>query len=149
MVFGAIPWRGKPSLIVVPNTLNSAGCIEILQDHVVSWAEEKYSQRCTLQKDRAFLHAAHATIQYLVSASVDVLEWPFRSPDLNPLENTWALLVRKVYAHGRQLEYEYVLIEAIRAAWDSIEQDLIITLLRSILKRCIEFVGKRVGPMNF
>lgn len=87
-------------------------------------------------------------MQYLADTNVDVLECHSRSLDLNPIDNAWALLVRKVYSHGRQFEYDDDLIETIHVAWDDIDQNLIITLLRSMPKRCIEVVAKRGGPTH-
>ncbi len=34
---------------------------------------------------------------YLAGARVRVLSWPSKSPDLNPAENVWAQLTRKVH----------------------------------------------------
>ena len=32
----------------------------------------------------------------------DLLPWPSRSPDINPIENPWGILTREVYASGKQ-----------------------------------------------
>ena len=35
------------------------------------------------------------------SSKFEILEWPAKRPDLNPIENLWVDLVRHVYHNGR------------------------------------------------
>ncbi|KAG3095181.1 hypothetical protein PI125_g16317 [Phytophthora idaei] len=42
------------------------------------------------------------------------MEWPAKSPDLNPIENMWGVLARAVYANGRQFETRGSLISTIK-----------------------------------
>ena len=42
-----------------------------------------------LMDDNARAHRARITDQYLEQATVDRMEWPARSPDLNPIEHAW------------------------------------------------------------
>ncbi len=67
-----------------------------------------------------------------MDTGISVLEWPSRSPDLNPTDNIWALLVRDVYAGFRQFECEDDLCEAIAAAWERIQVDT----LKESLRQC-------------
>lgn len=38
----------------------------------------------------------------LFSEGVDAIEWPARSPDLNPVENLWSILSAAVYEQARK-----------------------------------------------
>ena len=46
------------------------------------------------------------------------MDWPSKSPDLNPIEHYWAVLKRKRYADGRQFASKEELCEAIQRAAD-------------------------------
>ncbi|KAI5151655.1 hypothetical protein ENBRE01_2289, partial [Enteropsectra breve] len=64
-------------------------------------------------------------------------EWPARSPDLNPVENFFGLLARKVYEDGRQFESLQALSTAIILAWGSFERDKTGALIASMPKQML------------
>lgn len=49
------------------------------------------------QQDNAPTHTAHVVRNALNDMGIEVMEWPPHSPDLNPIENLWALLKAKIY----------------------------------------------------
>ena len=54
------------------------------------------------QQDLAPIHSSGSTDRWFLANEVEVLDWASRSPDLNPIENLWGWLVRRVYANRRQ-----------------------------------------------
>ncbi|KAJ5104253.1 hypothetical protein N7532_004782 [Penicillium argentinense] len=49
------------------------------------------------QHDNAPTHTARVVRDALAEMNIEVMEWPPHSPDLNPIENLWALLKAKIY----------------------------------------------------
>jgi transposase len=87
-----------------------------------------------LMQDGARPHTARNTLAFLSANNVDVLEgWPPYSPDLNPIENMWALLNRRVSeCHPRTSEE---LLLAVRGGWNAIPQRHVNSLCSSFRRR--------------
>ncbi len=106
MVWGCFSWKGKPELVFVPNTMNAQRYVRLLEDHLEPFGDGKHPNWFRLQQDNAKSHTAKITDQYFMEAGVSVLSWPSRSPDLNPIENLWAQVVRDVYSNFRHFDCE-------------------------------------------
>lgn len=61
---------------------------EISQMHVVPFAP-MIENHFLLMQDNARPH-----IDYLVEVNIEKLDWPARSPNLNPIEHAWGFLKR-------------------------------------------------------
>ncbi len=90
------------------------------------------------QQDNAPCHAAAKTKQLLNSNIRWINDWPARSPDLNPIENLWAILVQEVYKEGRQFDSKEALKTAIITAWDKIPQEQLENLITSMPNRVMK-----------
>lgn len=98
------------------------------------------------QQDNDPKHTCKLVKEYLKEAGVEVLEWPSCSPDLNPIENLWSIIKRKVYLrfpkNKSQLK-EYLIEE-----WENIKPKTLVNLVESMKKRCqliIKNNGKRIS----
>jgi len=94
------------------------------------------------QQDGATCHTAGRVYRYLDTKGVMVLiGWPPYSPDLNPIEEVWAELDRRISNLHPQTAQQ--LEEATRAAWASIPQSMIDNYVLSFEAKCRKCVKNR------
>ncbi|KHJ97382.1 hypothetical protein OESDEN_02645 [Oesophagostomum dentatum] len=81
--------------------------------------------------------------------SIPVLDWPPCSSDLNPTENLWGILARKVYANNKQYRTINELRFAVVQVWDAIEPGIMENLANSMPSRLIELISGRGRPIKY
>ena len=77
------------------------------------------------------------------------MPWPARSPDHNIIENCWAELVHGVYANEKQYRYVQELKNAIVREWDTLSQNYIQKLYKSIPNRTIKVIKNKGGCTHY
>lgn len=80
------------------------------------------------QHDNAPTHTAVIVRETLQELGLEVMDWPPHSPDLNPIENLWALLKAKIYElrpdlihMGNNDNTKAILVETAQQAWSELE----------------------------
>ena len=121
-------------LIEVATTMNSNEYISnILERFLPFWKRFKRKHR-TFMQDNAPCHKAKNTISWFGKKRIPLLTWPPQSPDINPIENVWELLmtnVRKKQPQPRNLaELRNYLIEK----WGKLSVQQINKLIESLPK---------------
>ena len=73
---------------------------------------------------------------------IQVMDWPPYSPDLNPIENLWAVLKKEIYKLRPELdtipdnnEILELLIQTAKIAWQNIEIEVLVHLSDTMKKR--------------
>ena len=78
----------------------SADYNKVLENNLLPFAEKMYGANYVFQQDKP-IHSSKLTRTFYQERNINVLSWPDRSPDLNPIENAWRKLSGLVYKDGR------------------------------------------------
>ncbi|GBN08531.1 Transposable element Tc3 transposase [Araneus ventricosus] len=141
----AFSFSGQVGLAFLDGRQNSPKYIETLENHIMPFAENKGRRNREYQDDT---NTSNATKNYLNSKNVTVLEWTPMSPDLNPIENVWDFMPRKVYDNGGQFYSVNDLKTAIESAWYNSEPEILQTLIMLMEKRAYDVILKSVKTLN-
>ena len=71
------------------------------------------------------------------------------SPDLNPIENIWGILLRRIYAENKQYQSKEELKQAIQQAWEDLDQETIDNLILSMPNRLFQVINRNGGPTDY
>lgn len=152
MVWGAIsPTRVFP-LVRIEGNLDGPGYKKILASF---FPRPHSSHRATVlrrpnlwpyifMQDGAGPHRAKVVSDLIRERKVKTLPWPSLSPDLNPIENLWAYVSKRVYAPGKSYSNPDQLWEAVQDVWNNIPVSVLQDLYASMPRRldlCIKAHG--------
>ena len=128
--------------------MNSVTYSEFLNNTFLKWYKRQSRQfklSCTFMHDNAPAHASQYTKAYLEGKGITgskIMKWPAQSPDLNPIENLWAIIKRRVYPADRQYTSQGQLWEAIKDVCAALEPHEILNLTSSMDNRLFQVIQK-------
>ena len=119
MVWGAFSCQGKTDLCFVEGIMDSEKYCVVLEAYLLLFGANEMLDSWVYQQDNAPIHKLAHTMQWLGAHNIPCLKWPSKSPNLNPIENLWGILVRDVYDNGRRqfLTKDHLRLEIV-TAWN-------------------------------
>ncbi|KAL0895252.1 hypothetical protein ABMA27_011406 [Loxostege sticticalis] len=150
MAWGGISSDARTELVVVDNRLIATRYIEeIIQEHVVPYMGYIGYDQFLLMHDNARPHVAHCVNEYLQNVGVQKLQWPDRSPDLNPIEHVWDMLKRRIKSSPNPPQTINELRNAATTAWENISQIDVRNIIQSMPDRMQAVIRARGGNTRY
>jgi hypothetical protein len=149
-VWGAFCVSGTVGLHIFTETMDGERYRKILSENLFQQAYDMLGEKWTFQQDNDPKHTAKLTIALLQDRCPRVLDWPSSSPDLNPIENLWAIMKKKVEKRISALVQQKksitkeVFISTIEDEWQNIDVNTCLNLINSMRQR-LELVISNKG----
>ena len=143
MLWGGITLKGRTTLAWMKGRQNTKKYLQVLRDFLLPFADENMPVSWMFQQDNASIHTSEEAKSWFEENGVRVMDWPARSPDLNPIENVWGWLARKVYAENRQYKSISELYTAVMAQWENMPSDIVEKLFLSMHERAIKVLVRQ------
>ena len=137
MVWGCFSKHFYTDLIRIEGRNTAVGYINMLRHNLLPNMHALLPTGGQFQHDNAPIHTARATTAWLLRNNIPVLPWPSLSPDLNPIENIWSLLSRRLQQQTQRPTNSQTLFEALQRCWREImsNQPLRNALVSSMKRR--------------
>lgn len=148
MVWGAIAYGSRSPLLFIRGSMTAARYVnEVLQATLLPYLDDRpLRPQVLFQQDNARPHIARQTMDFLQQAGVNLLPWPPRSPDLNPIEHVWDMMGRRLSNLHHPPQTLAQLIHEVQLAWNEVPQADIDHLILSVPRRvheCIQLRGRQ------
>lgn len=148
MIWGCMSARGLGNLCILKTTVNSDVYRDILEAFLLPTVEDQFGDTTvTFQDDNAACHRGRIVKAYLHEVGIPTMTWPPQSPDLNPIENVWWELKKRVQA-AKPATTDQLSI-AIKNSWSEIPVELCKQLVQSMPKRIRAVIKARGGATQF
>lgn len=149
MVWAGIWSAGRTDLVIVNGNLNWQRYLNDIIIQVVQPNLQRIGNGAIFQDDNARPHRARAVQDYMVQHGIQRMEWPAKSPDMNPIEHLWDLLERRIRGLQQPPQTVAGLRQALLDEWRNIPQPDITNLINSMRRRCTELVNENGGHTDY
>ena len=146
MVWGCFMENKIGKLRRIMGTMKATDYIEILKDSLLP-SIEKFGlglNYVTFMQDNDPKHKAKITLTWLTKKKIKTVDWPPNSPDLNPIENLWQIIKRKLILKKPVPKNVDELWDTVSKIWDSLDEQYLENLIQSLPKR-ISLILKAKG----
>ncbi len=148
MIWAAMSSAGVGPLCFLKSTDNAAIYQEILEHFMLPSADKLYGDADFIfQQDLAPAHTAKGTKSWFNDHGFTVLDWPANSPDLNPIENLWGIVKRKMRDTRPNNADE--LKVTVKETWASIPPQQCHKLITSMPRRIEAVIKAKGAPTKY
>ncbi len=148
MIWGAMSSSGVGPLCFLKTNVTAPVYQDILEHFMLPSADQLFKDADFIfQQDLAPAHTAKSTTSWLKDHGVGVLDWPANSPDLNPIENIWDIVKRKM-SNKRPTNADE-LKATLKETWASIPPQQCHKLITSMPRRTEAVIKAKGAPTKY
>ena len=140
--------HGRAGMRFLPKnvTMNTKEYLDTLEAHMLPWYQGRSNTK--FLQDGAPCHKSKKSMTWLAENGVSVMDWPGNSPDLNPIENMWNLMKRRL--EEKQVTSVEMLKEEIINIWiTEVSHEYCEKLARSMPRRLAKVVENQGGHTKY
>jgi transposase len=145
-----VSWCGRRSQMIAKQNSGNLTAVryrdEIIHHHLMHVIDR---QRELFQQDNAGPHPTRLTMDYLQENSINVLPWPSKLPDLNPIEHLWDHLDKRVRQRQHLPQTINQLCQMLQQEWRTIPRNNVRKLIESIPRRRWAELAARGGHTRY
>lgn len=141
MVWLGFSYKGMTPVCFISTKMEPAMYIELLEDALIEHGDRIAGPDWIFQQNNASIHASSGeTRTFLSERNIDAVDFPSIFPDMNPMENLWGILARKVYANGRQFDTVNGLKNQIKQSCAEVDIKVLEKLIDSMPDRIFDLI---------
>jgi len=149
MVWSGFGCYDKAPICVCTGSMTSKTYIKLLKTSMVTNIVRCSGEDFLFMQDNAPIHRSQETMTFFEEKGIDLLVSPANSPDLNPVENVWGLLARRVYADSRHFSDVKTLQKAIEDCWAALTMEELRPFVSSMPDRIFEVIRNQGGNTKY
>ena len=151
MVWGSFSSQGVGEIHLVEGNMDGDQYTRILDKRLASSARRAGLRRgdFVFQQDNDPKHTSGVAQEWLEDHRIDQLMWPAQSPDLNPIENLWRTLKRRLNNYERAPTSIHELWKRVEVEWYKISPQECKKLVDSMPQRIRECMKAKGGPTKW
>lgn len=131
LMWGCINTCGVGHACRIDGNMNASLYTEILRGELIQSIQYfgKENGDVIFQHDNDPKHTSNLATNCLKLQCIQVLDWPAQSPDLNPIENLWDHLKRRLANYETPADSIYQLWQRTEAEWEKIPSSICVNLV--------------------
>lgn len=150
MHWGCFSRDGVGPIVPLHGSVTGASHVETLRKYTIPTLNRKFPLGDGwFQEDNARPHKTKLAAAFREKNCVCTLPWPAQSPDLNPIENLWAEVKRRLQKQSKKPSSLAQLERQVRKTWKAIPKSMLEKLVDSMPDRVNAVIAAGGGPTKY
>jgi transposase len=150
MVWGCFTKNFLGPLVIIEGKISGNVYKKLLEDNLLPFINRLGEENAYFfQDDNAPVHRANLITAWKAENLISSIPWPAQSPDLNPIENLWDQLERRVRNRLQKPKNLADLIDALKEEWNKIDINILNKLVESMPRRVKAVLESKGNPTPY